>query len=85
MEIATVDGFQGREKEVVVLATTRANSRGKLGFLTDVRRLNVALTRARRGLIVIGDTRTLDNGSAWTSWLSAARKNGQCVDMSALI
>ncbi len=82
VEIATVDGFQGREKEVVVLATTRANARGELGFLTDVRRLNVALTRARRGLVVIGDTRTLNNSAAWASWLSAAREKGQCLDAS---
>ena len=65
-----------------MLATTRANARGELGFLTDVRRLNVALTRARRGLVVIGDTRTLNNSAAWASWLSAAREKGQCLDAS---
>jgi superfamily I DNA and/or RNA helicase len=59
LEIDSVDGFQGREKEVVVLSLVRSNREGEIGFLADVRRTNVALTRARRGLIVIGDSGTL--------------------------
>ncbi|MCH2130080.1 MAG: AAA domain-containing protein [Pirellulaceae bacterium] len=59
LEIDTVDGFQGREKEVVVICTVRSNQRGDIGFLADARRMNVALTRARRKLIVIGDSATL--------------------------
>jgi superfamily I DNA and/or RNA helicase len=59
LEIGTVDGFQGREKEVVIITTVRSNSKGEIGFLGDIRRMNVALTRARRKLIVIGDSSTL--------------------------
>ena len=59
LEIDTVDGFQGREKEVVIICTVRSNNRGEVGFLADARRMNVALTRARRKLIVIGDSGTL--------------------------
>ncbi|HEY7422790.1 MAG TPA: AAA domain-containing protein [Gemmataceae bacterium] len=59
LEIDSVDGFQGREKEAVVLSLVRSNSEGEIGFLADVRRLNVALTRARRKLLVIGDSATL--------------------------
>jgi len=59
LEIDTVDGFQGREKEVVVISLTRSNPTGEIGFLSDTRRMNVALTRARRKLIVIGDSATL--------------------------
>lgn len=59
LEIDTVDGFQGREKEAVVMCTVRSNTKGELGFLSDARRMNVALTRARRKLIVIGDSATL--------------------------
>ena len=61
VEIDTVDGFQGREKEAVVISLVRSNTKGELGFLTDTRRMNVALTRARRKLIVFGDSATLAN------------------------
>jgi predicted DNA helicase len=59
LEIDTVDGFQGREKEAVVISLVRSNRAGEIGFLEDTRRMNVALTRARRKLIVIGDSATL--------------------------
>jgi superfamily I DNA and/or RNA helicase len=59
LEIDSVDGFQGREKEAVVLSLVRSNPEGEIGFLADVRRTNVALTRARRKLIVVGDSATL--------------------------
>ena len=59
LEIDTVDGFQGREKEAVVICTVRSNSDGEVGFLSDARRMNVALTRARRQLTVVGDSATL--------------------------
>jgi superfamily I DNA and/or RNA helicase len=59
LEIDSVDGFQGREKEAVVISLVRSNSEGEIGFLADVRRMNVALTRARRKLVVIGDSATL--------------------------
>src|SRR5262249_59135163 len=59
LEIDSVDGFQGREKEAVVLSLVRSNPQGEVGFLADIRRMNVALTRARRKLLVIGDSATL--------------------------
>ena len=76
VEVATVDGFQGREQEVVVFSCVRANDEGRLGFLADPRRLNVALTRARRGLVVLGHRATLRHDPAWGSWLGFVDEHG---------
>jgi superfamily I DNA and/or RNA helicase len=59
LEVDTVDGFQGREKEAVVVSLTRSSEAGELGFLADVRRMNVAITRARKKLVVVGDGATV--------------------------
>lgn len=59
IEVDSVDGFQGREKEAVLVSLVRSNPDGEIGFLEDIRRINVALTRARRKLIIIGDSATI--------------------------
>lgn len=73
LEIGTVDGMQGREKEAVVISLVRSNDKREVGFLKDERRLNVAMTRARRHLCVVGDSSTVQHGSKylkdWLAWL----------------
>ncbi|KAK7234747.1 nonsense-mediated decay protein [Aureococcus anophagefferens] len=77
LEVSSVDAIQGREKEVVILSTVRANAEGKLGFVADWRRLNVALTRARRCALVLGDVRTLAaDPEIWRPFLSWALAAG---------
>jgi superfamily I DNA and/or RNA helicase len=69
IEINTVDAYQGREKEILIFNCVRSNDqkhlRGSLGFLTDERRLNVAITRARNFLFIVGNTRTLRISKIW--------------------
>ncbi|KAK3242172.1 hypothetical protein CYMTET_48111 [Cymbomonas tetramitiformis] len=69
VEVNTVDGFQGREADFVVISTVRTKS---LGFTDDERRINVALTRARHGVVVIGDGYALERGQWWKKWLQWA-------------
>ena len=75
LEIRSVDGFQGREKEVIVLCTVRSNAGGGIGFVADPRRLNVGITRAKRGLIVLGNRETLSTNEIWRDWFKWVDKN----------
>ncbi|KAI1493182.1 P-loop containing nucleoside triphosphate hydrolase protein [Biscogniauxia mediterranea] len=73
IELGSVDGFQGREKEAVVVSLVRSNTGGEVGFLSEKRRLNVAMTRPKRSLVVVGDSETVRRGSKflhnWMDWL----------------
>ena len=69
LEVGTVDGFQGREKEVVIVDLVRSNDSGELGFLTNTRRMNVALTRARRLLLVVADSATLGDHPYYAAFI----------------
>ena len=76
VEIDTVDGFQGREKELVIISLVRSNPECEIGFLADTRRMNVALTRARRRLIVIGDSATLGGNDFYSALLEYVESIG---------
>lgn len=78
VSVSSVDGYQGREADAVVLSTVRSNPVGRLGFVTDARRLNVAITRAKRALVVVGSDATLAANPLWADYLAwlGARTGG---------
>ncbi len=76
VEVDTVDAFQGREKEAVLVSMTRSNGDGALGFLTDLRRMNVAMTRPKRHLFVVGDSATLSSHPFYARFIDEAQKSG---------
>jgi ATP-dependent RNA/DNA helicase IGHMBP2 len=69
VEVDTVDSFQGREKDVIMVSLVRSNPVQQLGFLEDLRRLNVAITRPRRHLFVVGDSATLTSHPVYSRWV----------------
>jgi superfamily I DNA and/or RNA helicase len=57
--VGNVDSFQGQERDIIAISLTRSNPQGEIGFLSDIRRMNVGMTRARRKLLLVGDSSTL--------------------------
>jgi len=84
VEVDTVDGFQGREKEAVLVSLVRSNDRGEVGFLDEPRRFNVSLTRARRKAVVVGDADTVTAAPVYEAFLAAVRERGRAIDLAEL-
>ena len=82
ISIHTVDGFQGQERDVIVISTVRANADGRIGFLRDLRRMNVAITRARHKVIIVGNATTLTRHPFYASLLDHIRRVGRVVEVN---
>jgi superfamily I DNA and/or RNA helicase len=76
MRISTIDSFQGQEKENIIVSLVRSNDDGDIGFLKDYRRMNVAITRAKERLFVIGDSATIGADSFYNAFLTYIEKLG---------
>jgi ATP-dependent RNA/DNA helicase IGHMBP2 len=76
MRISTIDSFQGQEKEIIILSLVRSNDDGDIGFLKDYRRMNVAITRAKEQLFVIGDSATIGGDAFYNTFLTYIEKSG---------
>ena len=71
VKISSVDGFQGGERDFIILSDVRSNKNNQIGFLKDFRRLNVSITRAKYGMIIIGNINCLyHNKSIWTNFIN---------------
>ncbi|KAJ1910637.1 ATP-dependent RNA helicase [Tieghemiomyces parasiticus] len=80
VEVASVDAFQGREKDYIILSCVRSNEHQGIGFLNDPRRLNVALTRAKYGLVILGNPKVLSRHVLWHDLLTHFKDHGCLVD-----
>ena len=76
MRVSTIDSFQGQEKEVIILSLVRSNDDGDIGFLKDYRRMNVAITRAKEQLFVIGDSATIGADPFYNAFLNYVENYG---------
>ncbi|MFT3749470.1 MAG: AAA domain-containing protein [Agriterribacter sp.] len=74
--INTIDSFQGQERDIIYISMTRSNADSKIGFLSDIRRMNVAMTRARKKLVVIGDSATLSQFPFYANFIVYTEKHG---------
>ena len=79
ISINTIDSFQGQERDIVYIGLTRSNTDGAIGFLADTRRMNVAMTRARKKLVVVGDSATLSRSEFYSGFISYAEKQNAYV------
>lgn len=75
ISVKTIDGFQGEERDVIYISLVRSNSNSEIGFLSDIRRMNVALTRAKKKLVVIMDTATVGNHPFYKSFIEYCERN----------
>lgn len=82
VDINTVDGFQGREKDVAIFSCVRANDKGGIGFLSNSRRMNVGITRAKSSVLVVGSAATLKSDPLWKNLVESAEKRNRLFKVS---
>ena len=81
ISVGTVDGFQGQERDVIIISLVRDNDKGQIGFLRDLRRMNVAITRARMKLIIVGNAQTLGRHPFYRALAAHIQRHGDMVQV----
>jgi superfamily I DNA and/or RNA helicase len=76
LSVGTVDSFQGQERDIIAISLTRSNTQGEIGFLSDIRRMNVGMTRARKKLLIVGDSSTLGSHPFYKAFLDYVESIG---------
>lgn len=76
LAVNTIDSFQGQERDVIYISLTRSNEAGEIGFLSDIRRMNVAITRARKKLVIVGDSATIGSNSFYDKFITYVTELG---------
>ena len=76
LDVNTIDAFQGQERDVIYISLVRSNDAGEIGFLKDIRRMNVAMTRARKKLVIIADSATICNFGFYSKFLDYIDSSG---------
>ncbi len=77
IHVHTIDGYQGQEQDIVYISLVRSNEKSEIGFLSDYRRMNVAMTRARKQLIIVGNSATIGNDKFYSKLLEYVEKHGK--------
>lgn len=85
IRINTIDGFQGQESDVVYISLVRSNQKSEIGFLKDYRRMNVAMTRARKQLVIVGDSATIGNNNFYQNFLEYCEAQGEYLSAWAFM
>jgi superfamily I DNA and/or RNA helicase len=76
IDVDTIDSFQGQERDLIYILLVRSNAKGEIGFLNDYRRMNVAMTRAKKKLVIIGDSATIGNDPYYQQFIDYVEKEG---------